>query len=171
MVLLPVWGTGCETALKRGFREAVGVKAATEWTARSAPSASQFRSIRGLAVGEVTNTVGDTCPPEAVASVRPAVIEAFAELAEDYPGGEPVLTAHVTIQWYKARGALGTLVSPESWFVWLVEFQRSDGATPPPLLVVAHSEAARTSDADLAKACADALAKSLRKLKESDDSP
>ena len=165
VVVLAAAAGGCLTALKRGFHETVGATGAVVWTVPQ-PPASNFHACRSLAVGEVANSVGSVCPPAAVSAVRPALTKAFASLAQEYPGGEPSLTVDVTVQWYKTSEVLGTLVSPESWLIWLVKFRRSDGQILPDLVVVANSEAARTSEADLVEAAAKALAECLRKLKQ-----
>ena len=152
---------GCTTVAKRTFKEAMGAEGKV-LEVRGVSTAT-LRTYKAVKVGNVTNEIAPLCSQGQYLALRAALPEAFAELKEQFPGGQPEVSVDVAIQYVQRGGTLSSIVGPDQYLIGRVYLRGNEPEPVSELIVVAHSEAMRTGDKELAEAAAEGIAEYLEK--------
>ena len=162
VAVLIVAGGGCSptSIAKRGFKELKGASAKVQEI--RAPRAADLQMYKSVRLGQVTNEIHRLCPPGMFTGLKTYLPAALTEIKDVYPGGEPVLTLDLHIHYAQKGGGLKAAIGSDQYLISRVYLRGPDTNPVGELILIAHSEAMRTSEGDMAKAAATKLARYLK---------
>ena len=170
VLILTAGGCSPTSIAKRGFKELKGASAKV-FEVRP-PRMADLQAYKSVRLGQAQNEIQQLCPPGMFSGMKTYVPAALTEIKDVFPGGEPALTVDVHIQYAQTGGGLKAALGSDQYLISRVFLRGQDTSPVGELVLVAHSEAMRTSELDMAKAAADGLAdylKSKLKKEEEDD--
>jgi hypothetical protein len=163
VLILAAGGCNPTSIAKQGFKELKGASGKVLPIQR--PTGSDLQTYKSVRLNQVTNEIGRLCPPTLLSALKVAIPQALSEIADEYPGGEPVLSIDIAVQYAQTGGGIGAALGKDQYLISRVYLRDPDTNPVGQLVLVAHSEAMRTTEQDLAVAAAKKLAHYLKSTK------